>query len=123
MTDVTIEIRNKTHHGAQTPTIENFSLSLGAGEFVCLVGQSGYGKTTLLNSIAGLDANYVGNIRLSNTTQSPKIGYVFQQPCLLPSLDLDVSSKYHLDASKDRVEFDGEWKHGASSNRQAHDRA
>ena len=83
MTDVTIEIRNKTHHGAQTPTIENFSLSLGAGEFVCLVGQSGCGKTTLLNSIAGLDANYVGNIRLSNTTQSPKIGYVFQQPCLL----------------------------------------
>ena len=84
MTDVTIEIHNKTHHGAQTPTIKNFSLTLGAGEFVCLVGQSGCGKTTLLNSIAGLDANYVGDIRLSNTTQSPKIGYVFQQPCLLP---------------------------------------
>lgn len=84
MTDVTIEIHNKTHHGAQTPTIKNFSLTLGAGEFVCLVGQSGCGKTTLLNSIAGLDANYVGDIRLSNTAQSPKIGYVFQQPCLLP---------------------------------------
>ena len=84
MTDVTIEIHHKTHHGAQTPTIENFSLTLGAGEFVCLVGQSGCGKTTLLNSIAGLDANYVGDIRLSNTAQSPKIGYVFQQPCLLP---------------------------------------
>lgn len=84
MTNVTIEIHHKTHHGAKTPTIENFSLTLGAGEFVCLVGQSGCGKTTLLNSIAGLDANYVGNIRLTNTTQSPKIGYVFQQPCLLP---------------------------------------
>ncbi len=84
MTDVTITIHNKTHHGALAPTIENFSLTLGAGEFVCLVGQSGCGKTTLLNSIAGLDANYTGDIRLSKATQSPKIGYVFQQPCLLP---------------------------------------
>jgi NitT/TauT family transport system ATP-binding protein len=101
MTDVTIEIHNKTHHGAQTPTIENFSLTLGAGEFVCLVGQSGCGKTTLLNSIAGLDANYVGDIRLSNTAQSPKIGYVFQQPCLLPwrtvreNIELVFTSQTH----------------------------
>ena len=108
MTDVTIEIRNKTHHGAQTPTIENFSLSLGAGEFVCLVGQSGCGKTTLLNSIAGLDANYVGNIRLSNTTQSPKIGYVFQQPCLLPwrtvRENIELAFASHTDYQNAHVE-------------------
>ncbi|HCT99970.1 MAG TPA: ABC transporter, partial [Methylococcaceae bacterium] len=84
MTDILIDIQNKTHRGTLSPTIEDFSLTLHAGEFVCLVGPSGCGKTTLLNSIAGLDRDYVGNIHLSNTQNLPKIGYVFQRPCLLP---------------------------------------
>ncbi len=84
MTGVHIQIHEKTHHGAEFPTIENFNLRLNAGEFVCLVGQSGCGKTTLLNSIAGLDLNYSGEIRIGNKTQNPQIGFVFQQPCLLP---------------------------------------
>jgi NitT/TauT family transport system ATP-binding protein len=84
MTTVHIQIHEKTHHGAENPTIENFDLTLRAGEFVCLVGQSGCGKTTLLNSIAGLDSNYSGNITIGNKTQHPQIGFVFQQPCLLP---------------------------------------
>jgi NitT/TauT family transport system ATP-binding protein len=84
MTSVHIQIHEKIHHGAQFPTIENFTLTLNAGEFVCLVGQSGCGKTTLLNSIAGLDSNYSGEIRVGKHAQNPKIGFVFQQPCLLP---------------------------------------
>ena len=84
MTTVHIHIHEKIHHGADSPTIENFALTLNSGEFVCLVGQSGCGKTTLLNSIAGLDSNYSGEIRVGNKTQDPKIGFVFQQPCLLP---------------------------------------
>lgn len=84
MTAVKIQIHEKTHHDAEIPTIENFSLTLNAGEFVCLVGQSGCGKTTLLNSIAGLDKNYLGEIQIGNQTKKSQIGYVFQQPCLLP---------------------------------------
>jgi len=84
MTAVKIQIHEKIHHDAEIPTIENFSLTLNAGEFVCLVGQSGCGKTTLLNSIAGLDKNYSGEIQIGNQTQKSQIGYVFQQPCLLP---------------------------------------
>jgi NitT/TauT family transport system ATP-binding protein len=84
MTTVHIQIHEKIYHCTEKPTIENFDLTLNAGEFVCLVGQSGCGKTTLLNSIAGLDSNYSGDIKIGNKTQKPQIGFVFQQPCLLP---------------------------------------
>jgi NitT/TauT family transport system ATP-binding protein len=108
MTTVHIQIHEKIHHGAKKPTIENFELTLNAGEFVCLVGQSGCGKTTLLNTIAGLDSNYSGAIHVANKTINPKIGFVFQQPCLLPwrtvreNIELvfvnqKVISKTHID--------------------------
>ena len=84
MTTVHIKIQEKKHFGTEIPTIENFDLTLNAGEFVCLVGQSGCGKTTLLNSIAGLDSHFSGNIQIGNNTQNSKIGFVFQRPSLLP---------------------------------------
>jgi NitT/TauT family transport system ATP-binding protein len=84
MTDVQITIDNKTYAGAAQPTITNFSLSLTANEFVCLVGSSGCGKTTLLNCLAGLDTQYDGEICVGQQHTTPKIGYIFQNPRLLP---------------------------------------
>ncbi len=84
MTTVHIQIHEKSHIGTEIPTIENFNLTLNSGEFICLVGQSGCGKTTLLNSIAGLDSHFSGNIQIGNKSQNSKIGFVFQRPCLLP---------------------------------------
>jgi NitT/TauT family transport system ATP-binding protein len=73
-------VERASHH----PTIANFNLSLNSGEFVCLVGPSGCGKTTLLNIIAGLDTDYEGEIAVEHRHARPKIGYVFQNPRLLP---------------------------------------
>lgn len=88
MTDVNIRINQKyyqqTHQNNPTLTIANFNLTLASGEFTCLVGPSGCGKTTLLNIIAGLDKDYRGEIMLGDEHISPKIGYVFQNPRLLP---------------------------------------
>ena len=68
----------------QHMAIANFELTLKSGEFVCLVGPSGCGKTTLLNIIAGLDKDYKGEISVEHRQDRPKIGYVFQNPRLLP---------------------------------------
>lgn len=84
MTDVQICIRNKTYPNALQPTIQDFQLSLPSNEFICLVGASGCGKTTLLNSIAGLDNDYDGKILVGCKHTTPKIGYIFQNPRLLP---------------------------------------
>ena len=88
MTDIKIDIFNKTFPAIADAdshrTISELNLSLHSGEFVCLVGPSGCGKTTLLNIIAGLDQDYQGEIVLGEQHTSPKIGYIFQNPRLLP---------------------------------------
>ncbi len=91
MTEIQIDIKNKTFSTAgprQHTAIENFKLLLPSNEFICLVGPSGCGKTTLLNIIANLDIQYQGEIVMSQQMdqqrQQPKIGYVFQNPRLLP---------------------------------------
>jgi NitT/TauT family transport system ATP-binding protein len=84
MTDIQINIDSKTYRTATKPTISHFRLSLTSNEFICLVGPSGCGKTTLLNIIAGLDHDYNGDILVGQQHTAPKIGYVFQNPRLLP---------------------------------------
>lgn len=84
MTEVCIRIDDKTYKNAPQPTIYQFDLTIHANEFVCLVGSSGCGKTTLLNCLAGLDKQFSGQISVEPKHTSPKIGYVFQNPRLLP---------------------------------------
>jgi ABC-type nitrate/sulfonate/bicarbonate transport system ATPase subunit len=88
MTHIQISIHRKTYpavdKAGQHVAIANLELSLNSGEFICLVGPSGCGKTTLLNIIAGLDTDYDGEIRVGRQHTHPKIGYIFQNPRLLP---------------------------------------
>jgi NitT/TauT family transport system ATP-binding protein len=88
MTGVTLDIRRKAYRGAGPdagPVIHNLTLTVRAGEFVCLVGASGCGKTTLLNLVAGLDPDYDGSITYGLPAPArPRLGYVFQNPRLLP---------------------------------------
>jgi NitT/TauT family transport system ATP-binding protein len=88
MTDVKIRVEHKTFPSAATSevkaVISNLDITLKSGEFVCLAGPSGCGKTTLLNILSGLDKNFQGSIKLGQSDAQPSIGYVFQNPRLLP---------------------------------------
>lgn len=88
MSDIHINIDNKTFPATGDAgvrhVISDLQLSLTSGEFVCLVGPSGCGKTSLLNIIAGLDQQFAGEITLGLQQHNPRIGYVFQNPRLLP---------------------------------------
>lgn len=87
MNRILIDVRQKTYpakHGAtEHLAISNLHIELESGEFVCLVGPSGCGKTTLLHLVAGLDKQFVGEIRTDANTP-PRMAYVFQNPRLLP---------------------------------------
>jgi len=74
------------HRQSKQKIIDSVNMQIIKGEFVCIVGQSGCGKTTLLNVIAGLLKPEAGHIlyRGQPSPDSVKIGYVFQFPRLLP---------------------------------------
>jgi NitT/TauT family transport system ATP-binding protein len=65
-----------------------FDLDVRRGEFVSLLGPSGCGKSTALRLIAGLSAPTSGTVNVSHRTDesrgSHSIGFVFQEPTLMP---------------------------------------
>ncbi len=68
---------------------ENLALHIPDGEILCVLGESGVGKTTLLNIFAGL-TEYTGEIEgLPN-----RVGYVFQEPRLLPNLSVAENLRF-----------------------------
>lgn len=85
---------------AETPVFADVSLHIARGEFVAMLGESGVGKSTLLNCIAGLDEADAGEIVLDReavrTLSEPgrarlrreKLGFVFQAFHLLPHLSV-----------------------------------
>src|SRR5436309_12441615 len=86
---ISVERLSKRFHGAVTDlwALREVNCTVGAGEFVALVGESGCGKTTLLRLIAGLDTPTTGCVLLGNqVVQGPRreVGFVFQRPVLLP---------------------------------------
>ncbi len=100
MTDIQIHIDSKTYPTAASPTIADLKLSLNSNEFICLVGPSGCGKTTLLNIIAGLDNDYDGEILVGQQHTHPKIGYIFQNPRLLPWRTVRENIELALDGNQ-----------------------
>jgi NitT/TauT family transport system ATP-binding protein len=59
-------------------------LSVERGEFLSILGPSGCGKSTLLRIVAGLTAPSAGDCRLSVDRAPGRIGFVFQDPTLMP---------------------------------------
>src|ERR1700736_1000646 len=92
MTDkfISIEAIAKRYPGAdggESAVFENLWLSMGRGEFSCIIGHSGCGKTTVLNILAGLDAPSAGTVIVDDREiVGPSLdrAVIFQSHALLP---------------------------------------
>jgi putative ABC transport system ATP-binding protein len=96
-----LEKLSKTYAGARHRSVlRDVDLALGAGEYIAVMGESGIGKSTLLNLIAGLDVPDAGSIRFDGVDlaglddealtllRRAHMGFVFQAFHILPYLSL-----------------------------------
>ena len=93
-------IRDLGKRYGDSPVFSNVSLEVAPGEFVAIVGESGVGKSTLLNCMAGLDHWDSGSIHHGSTDLGPLgeegralwrrrcVGFIFQAFHVLPHLDV-----------------------------------
>jgi nitrate/nitrite transport system ATP-binding protein len=86
-----LEVQSLAKRYPGTTIFEGASFSLEQGEFVCIIGHSGCGKTTILNVLAGLDSASEGAVIMDNReVAGPSLdrGVVFQGHALMPWLSV-----------------------------------
>ena len=97
---MTLQISQLAKRYANSTVFQNVTLEVAAGEFVAIVGESGVGKSTLLNCMAGLDSWDEGSVMLKGVDlqslgedakallRRQHVGFVFQAFHVLPHLDV-----------------------------------
>lgn len=94
------EMRNANLSYDQLQVLNNFSLWGESNRFICLLGPSGVGKTSILNVLAGIlkpDGGFV-------SAGAERLAYVFQEPRLLPWMTVEQNMEvglFRLNRNKD----------------------
>ena len=98
--EATLRVKALSKRYGDTAVFSHVSLEVAAGEFVAIVGESGVGKSTLLNCMAGLDSWDEGTVKLMGMDlgamaddalallRREHVGFVFQAFHVLPHLDV-----------------------------------
>ena len=98
------------HEGATTNTLSGSSIRISKGEKIALVGDSGSGKSTILDILMGIRSPDSGEIVVdghkidtANEKWSPVIAYVSQG---FPNFDLNVHQSVKFDFSNDKIKLE-----------------
>jgi NitT/TauT family transport system ATP-binding protein len=93
---VAVQIENVSKrfgHGAESVlALSDVSLEVRAGEFLCIVGASGCGKSSLLNLVAGLDSPTEGKVQV----RSERTALMFQESALFPWLTVQENVDFPM---------------------------
>ena len=83
--------------------LDNISFDINKGDFVCIVGPTGCGKTTFFNLLVKLIEPTEGRILIDGEPADPKkhdISFVFQEPSTFPWLTVEENIKFNMKLKK-----------------------
>ena len=101
--NVKVRVRNLTKCFGDLKVLDNVSFDIQKGDFVCIVGPTGCGKTTFLKCLVRLFSLTVGEILVDGEPADPKkhnLSFVFQNPSHLPWLTVEKNIRYGLELKK-----------------------
>jgi len=94
-----IEVKNLTKYFGELHVLDNISFNIHKGEFLCVVGPTGCGKTTFLNLLTRLIYPTSGDLFIDGTPADPKIhnlAFAFQEPSAMPWLTVKKNLEFGL---------------------------
>lgn len=95
-----VEVKNLTKKFGDLLVLDDISFEVQKGEFLCIVGPTGCGKTTFLNSLTKLYDITAGEILVNGEAVDPKkhnISYIFQEYSAMPWLSVEDNIRFGLD--------------------------
>ena len=96
---VKVEVKHLTKRFGDLLVLDDMSFSIRKGEFVCVVGPTGCGKSTFLNCLTRIHMPSEGDLYIDGIPADPKkhnISFVFQEPSALPWLTVEENIAYGL---------------------------
>ena len=100
---VKIEVRNLTKSFGDLLVLNDISFNVEQGEFLSIVGPTGCGKTTFLNTLSTLMPPTKGGILIDRESADPKkhnISFVFQEPTCMPWRTVRENVAYGMETKK-----------------------
>lgn len=98
-----VTVNNLTKSFGDLLVLDNINFTVGDGEFLCIVGPTGCGKTTFLNVLSKLYPTTKGNICIDGEEANPKkhnISFVFQEPSCMPWRTVKENIAYGMEVKK-----------------------
>lgn len=103
MQDIKVKVENLTKKFGDLLVLDDVSFDIKKGDFVCIVGPTGCGKTTFLNLLVKLIEPTSGKILIDGEPADPQrhnISFVFQEPSAYPWLTVEQNIRFGLEIKK-----------------------
>lgn len=100
---IKIQVQSLTKRFGDLLVLNDISFDVYEGEFLCIVGPTGCGKTTFLNVLTKLHPASEGDIYIDGSPADPSkhnISFVFQEPSSMPWLTVEQNIRYGLEIKK-----------------------
>ena len=98
-----VEVKNLTKYFDDLHVLDNISFNIKKGEFLCVVGPTGCGKTTFLNLLTRIYSPTKGDLYIDGEPADAKkhnLAFVFQEPSSMPWLRVEKNLRFGLEIKK-----------------------